>query len=71
LISLANLNLVEHVFVPIVSIFILPIQYDKPFKSIFILHVQIAIPPNTFKQHLPKIFFQPEVGKMEIKETLA
>jgi hypothetical protein len=71
LISSATLNLVEHVFVPIVSIFLLPAQYDKPVKSIFILHVQIAMPPNIFKQHLPKIFFQPKVREMGIEETIS
>jgi hypothetical protein len=38
-------------------------------KPIYVQHVKIVIPPNTFQQHLPKTFFQLEVGKMEIDKT--
>ncbi len=44
---------------------------SKPLVSSDILVKLIPIPPNTFQQHLPEIFFQHEVGKMEIDETLA
>ncbi len=54
LISSSSLNLVQHVFVPI--------------KWIYVLHVKIIILFTTFKQHLPKICFQHEVGEMEIDE---
>jgi len=39
LITLAGLNLVEWVYVPIEPIFILPILFDMHVKSIFIVHV--------------------------------
>jgi hypothetical protein len=48
-------------------IYVLPVH--QLVKLVFILHVQIVIPPDIFKQHLPKIFFQPKIGKMEIDET--
>ncbi len=44
---------------------------SKPLVSSDILVKLIPIPPNTFQQHLPEIFLQHEVGKMEIDETLA
>jgi hypothetical protein len=54
LISSSSLNLVQHVFVLI--------------ELVYVLHVRIIILPTTFKQHLLKIFFQHEVGEMEIDE---
>jgi hypothetical protein len=64
------LNLVKHVFVPIELIFLLPILFDKPIKPISILLIQITIPPETFKQHLLKTFFQLETKEMEIDKML-
>jgi hypothetical protein len=57
LITLVGLNLVKHVYVLV--------------ELIFILLVQITIPPDTFKQHLPYTFFQPKVGEMEIDKMHA
>jgi hypothetical protein len=37
---------------------------------VFVIHVQIVIPCDTFKHHLPNFFFQLEVGEMEIDKTL-
>ncbi len=71
LITSVGFNLVEHVYVPIELLFVLPISSYAPIKPIFILHIKIIIPLNTFKQHLPNTFFQPKIGKMEIDETLA
>jgi hypothetical protein len=31
--------------------------------------VNLVIPPNIIKQHLPETFFYPEVGDMIIDET--
>jgi hypothetical protein len=52
LITSTNLNLVEQIYVPIEPIIVLPISSDIHFELVFILHVQIVIPLNTFKQHL-------------------
>jgi hypothetical protein len=59
LIALASLNLVEHVYVPIKLVSVLPVLFDTLVKLVFVLHVQIVIPLDTFKHHLPKTFFQP------------
>jgi hypothetical protein len=45
--------------------------FDAPIELIFVLHVQISIPHDTFKQHLREKFFQLQVGKMTIDETHA
>ncbi len=60
------MNLVEHVYVHVELVSELHVLSDIRIKSIFILHVQIAIPLDTSKLHLLKTFFQPEVGEMEI-----
>jgi hypothetical protein len=52
LIALACLNLVEHVYV-------LLVLFDTLVESIYVLLVQIVLPLDTFKHHLPKTFFQP------------
>jgi hypothetical protein len=70
-ISSTGLNLVEHVFVPVEPIYLPYILFDIPIKTIFVLLVQISIPPNILKQHLLKILFQLEVKKMEIDDTFA
>jgi len=57
LISSTYLNLIEHVYVYVESIYVLPILYDKLVETIFVLFIQIAIPLDTFKPHLPKTFF--------------
>ncbi len=46
------------------------VLFDIPIKSVFVLPIKIAIPPDIFQQHLPEMFFQLEVGKMEIDGTL-
>jgi hypothetical protein len=66
-----SLNLVKHVFVHVEPIYVLHVQNDQLVELVFILHVQIVIPPDIFKQHLPKIFFQAQIGEMEIDETHA
>ncbi len=48
------MNLAEHVYVLV--------------ELIFILHNEIIIHFDTFKQHLPNTLFQLEIGKMEIDE---
>jgi hypothetical protein len=48
--------------------FVLLVPVDIPIKPISVLLVKIV---NTFKQHLPKKFFQPKVGEMEIDEMSA
>jgi hypothetical protein len=59
LIALACLNLIEHVYVPIELVSLLLVLFDTLVKSIFVLLVQIVIPLDTFKHHLPNFFFQP------------
>jgi hypothetical protein len=48
-----------------------PISSDILVKLVPIQHVKIIIPLNTIQQHLPEMFFQLEVGEMEIDEMLA
>ncbi len=62
--------MVEQVYVPIELIFVLPTLFDKHVKLVFVLPIQIAMPHDTFKQHLPKTFFQPEMGEIAIDKTL-
>jgi hypothetical protein len=45
------------------------VLFDTPIKFVHVRLVKIVIPPNTFQQHLIEMFFQPEVGEMEIDET--
>ncbi len=52
-IPLANIGIVEQVFVVLV-------------EPIYVLHVQITIFHGTFKQHLLKTFFQPKTKDMTI-----
>jgi len=56
-----GLNLVELVY-------LLPLSFDILVELVYILLVKITIPLDTFKQQLPKTFFQPKVGEMEIDE---
>ncbi len=62
------MNLVEPVIVPIELVFKSLVSSDILDKLVFVLPVKIVIPPNIFQQHVPKTFFQPEIGKMEIDE---
>ncbi len=65
------LNVVEHVNKLVELVSKPPVSSYIPIKPMFIQHVKIAIPPDTFQQHLLKTFFQLEVGEMEINEMLA
>ncbi len=71
LITLTCLNLVEHVIKHVELMFKPHVSSNIPIKPIYVQHVKIVIPFNTFQQHLPKTFFQLEVGKMEIDKTIA
>jgi hypothetical protein len=71
LITLVGLNLVEHVIILVEHVFESYISCNIPVKFIYELLVKIAIPLNTFQKHLSKMFFQLEVGEMEIDEMLA
>jgi hypothetical protein len=53
LITSIGLNLVEHVYVPIEPMYVLPISSYIPVKLESVLLVKITIPPDIFKQHLP------------------
>jgi hypothetical protein len=64
------LNLVEYVIVAIEQMSESPISFDIHVELIFVLHVKIDITFDTFSQHLPKTFFQPKVGEMEIDKML-
>jgi hypothetical protein len=64
------LNLVEYV-VLVEHVLESPISSNIHVKPIFVLLVKITIPLDTFRQHLPKTFFQLKVGKMEIDKTLS
>jgi hypothetical protein len=44
------------------------VSFDIPVKSIFVLPIKIVIPLDIFQQHLPEVFFQLEVRKMEFDE---
>jgi hypothetical protein len=44
---------------------LVPKQHVEP---ICVLAINLAIPPDIVKQHLPKIFFHLEVGEMIINE---
>ncbi len=65
------LNLVKHVIKHVELMFKPHVSSNIPIKPIYVQHVKIVIPPNIFQQHLPKTFFQLEVGKMEIDKTFA
>jgi hypothetical protein len=71
LITSTCLNVVEHVNKLVELVSKPPVSSYIPIKPMFIQHVKIAIPPDTFQQHLLKTFFQLEVGEMEINEMLA
>jgi len=47
------------------------VSFDIPIKLIFVQHVKIVISSNAFQQHLPKTFFQHEVGEMQIDKMPA
>jgi hypothetical protein len=38
-------------------------------ELVCVLIINLIIPPNIIKQHLPETFFHPEVGKMIVDET--
>ncbi len=61
-------NLVEHINKPIERLSKPPVLFHILIKLVFVQSIKITIPPNTFQQHLPKMFFQHEVGEMEIDE---
>ncbi len=42
----------------------------KIVESVCVLIINLVIPPNIIKQHLPKTFFHQKVGKMIVDETL-
>jgi len=64
------LNLVKHFIKPIKPMSEPLVSSDILAKPVFVRLVKIIIPFDTFQQHLPKSFFQLEVGEMEIDETL-
>ncbi len=64
-----GLNLIEHVYVLVELVFSAPVLFGVHVELISI-HVQIFIPFDTFKKHLPKTFFRLKVGEMMINETL-
>ncbi len=43
---------------------------DQLVELVSVLPIQIAIPIDTFKQHLSETFFQSKAREMEIDETL-
>jgi hypothetical protein len=65
------LNLIEHVIKPIELVSEPHVSSNIPVKSVHVRFVKIVIPLDTFQQHLPKMFFQLEVGEMEIDEMHA
>jgi hypothetical protein len=69
LITSTCLNLLEHVYVHVEPMSILPISFNTHVELVFVLHVKIDIPLDTFKQHLLENFFQLEVEEMEIDKT--
>jgi hypothetical protein len=71
LITSTSLNLVRHFNKLVEPISEPPISIDINMKSVFVRPIKIIIPLDTFQQHLPETFFQHEVGKMEIDNTLA
>ncbi len=65
-ITSACLNLVKQIIKPIALMSKPHVLFDIPFKSILVRPIKITIPPDTFQQHLPKMFFQHGVGDLEI-----
>ncbi len=63
-------NLVEHVNKPIEPLSKPLVLFHILVKLVFVQSINITIPPNTFQQYLPNMFFQHEVGEMEIDEML-
>jgi hypothetical protein len=70
LIISVGLNLIKQIILFIESVFVLLVQNDKPIELVSILPIQIAIPLDTFKQHVLRTLFQPKVQEMEIDKTL-
>jgi hypothetical protein len=56
LVHIPDLNIVE------------PIP-KQPIELMWVLAINLVIPPDTIKQHLLETFFHPEVGEMIIDET--
>jgi hypothetical protein len=42
----------------------------QPIERVCVLIINLVIPLDTIKQHLPKTFFHPKVGEIIIDETL-
>ncbi len=62
LISSTSLNLDEQVYVVVEVVSILHVSSNIHVELVSVLLIKIVIPLDTFKQHLPKTFFQHEVG---------
>jgi hypothetical protein len=71
LITSLGLNLVEQFIKPFEPMFEPHVLSNIPIKLVFIQHVKITIPLDIFQQHLPRTFFQLEIGKMEIDKMHA
>jgi hypothetical protein len=69
LITSTSLNLVSHVTKLVEHVSEPPVLSNVPIKLVHVHPIKIAIPPDTFQQHLLKTFFQLEVGEMDIDET--
>jgi hypothetical protein len=54
---MAHVRLVEHVS-------------KKCVELVFVLPISLTIPPNTLKQHLTYMFFNPKIGEMFVDETI-
>jgi hypothetical protein len=66
LITLVGFNLVEQVIVHVELVSKSLVLSNIHVKLLFTLLVHITIPLDTFQQHLLEMFFQHEIGKMEI-----
>ncbi len=71
MITSASLNLVGQVNKLVETKFEPPMSFDVPIIPVPVQPVKIAIPLNTFQQHLLEMFFQPKMGEMEIDEMPA
>jgi hypothetical protein len=70
LITSARLNLVKQVIKHVEPMSEPHASSNIHVKLVHVQFVKIVIPHDTFQQHLPKTFFQPEVREMEINVML-
>jgi hypothetical protein len=74
LFSIGTIEVPTHIELISKLIYILDLKTTKlipkqPIELVCVIVVNLNIPPNNIKQHLPKTFFHPKVRDMIIDET--